>query len=105
MRRLAIGLIGAGKHGQRYAHHVRADVPELALVALSRRDVPAGGAQAGDWGCRFHADWRALVEDPAVEAVISVVPPALHPAVAAAVAGARKPLLIEKPLATTGAPA
>jgi len=102
MRRLAVGLIGAGKHGQRYIAHIRADVPELQLVALSRRDVQAGRDQAATLGARFHAEWRALVDDPDVEAVVSVVPPVLHVDVTAAVAAARKPLLIEKPLATTG---
>ncbi|HJQ75612.1 MAG TPA: Gfo/Idh/MocA family oxidoreductase [Gaiellaceae bacterium] len=105
MRRIAVGLLGAGKHGQRYAQHIRNDLPELTLAALSRRDVEAGRAQAAAFGCRFEPDWRALVTDPAVDAVISVVPPALHPAVAGAVAAAGKPLLIEKPLATTGAAA
>jgi predicted dehydrogenase len=101
----AVGLIGAGKHGQRYAHHVVADVSELTLVALSRRDAARGREQASALGCRFHPDWRDLVADPAVDAVVAVVPPSLHPAVAKAVATARKPLLIEKPLATTGAAA
>jgi len=105
MRRIAVGLIGTGKHGARYAKHVRADVPELALAAVSRRDAAAGAEQATAWGCRFHADWRALVADPAVDAVVAVVPPSLHPEIAAAVAAARKPLLIEKPLASTGAAA
>ncbi len=105
MRRIALGLIGAGKHGQRYLHHVRTDVPELRLAALCRRDGGAGRVQADEVGAVFHADWQALVADPAVEAVAAVVPPILHPPIAAAVAAARKPLLIEKPLATTGAAA
>jgi predicted dehydrogenase len=102
VRRIAVGLIGAGKHGQRYAQHIRRDVPELRIAALSRRDVDAGQEQARALGGRFHTDWHDLVADPGVEAVISVVPPALHPAIATAVAAAGKPLLIEKPLATTG---
>lgn len=105
MGRLAVGLIGAGKHGRRYTHHIRADVPELALAALCRRDAVRGREQARALGCRFHDDWAALIADPAVEAVIAVVPPTLHPALAAAVAAARKPLLIEKPLAPTAAAA
>jgi predicted dehydrogenase len=105
MRPIAVGLIGAGKHGQRYAHHIRADVPELTLVALSRRDAALGRQQADAAGARFHPDWRDLVADAAVDAVVAVVPPSLHPAIADAVAAARKPLLIEKPLATTGAAA
>jgi len=103
MARIGVGLIGAGKHGQRYASHLVADVPELRLVALARRDAARGAEQATALGCRFIGDWRALVADPAVDAVVAVVPPSLHPDVAAAVAAARKPLLIEKPLGTTGA--
>jgi predicted dehydrogenase len=105
MPRVAVGLIGAGKHGRRYAHHILADVPELRLTALSRRDAAAGREQAALFSCRFHEDWGALVADPAVEAVIAVVPPTLHPAISAAVASARKPLLLEKPLAATAADA
>jgi predicted dehydrogenase len=60
---------------------------------------------ATELGCRFHADWSALIADPTVEAVIAVVPPTLHPPIAAAVAAAGKALLIEKPLAPTGAAA
>lgn len=105
MRRIAVGLIGAGKHGQRYAHHLTTDVPELTLAALSRRNATAGREQAAALGCRFHEDWRALVADPDIDAVIAVVPPTLHPAIGAAVAEVRKAFLIEKPLATTGAAA
>jgi predicted dehydrogenase len=103
VERIGVGLIGAGKHGQRYAGHLRADVPELSLVALSRRDAARGEEQARAFGCAFHRDWESLVADPAVDAVVAVVPPSLHPSIAAAVAAARKPLLIEKPLATTSA--
>jgi predicted dehydrogenase len=102
---IGVGLIGAGKHGQRYAQHVGRDVPGLVLRALSRRDVERGGAQARELGVRFHADWRDLVADPAVRAVLVVVPPTLHRPIAEAVAAAGKALLIEKPLATTGADA
>ena len=102
MPRISVGLVGTGKHGQRYARHVQADVPDLRLTALCRRDAAAGTAQATELGARFHADWRDLIADPDVEAVIAVVPPTLHPEIARAVATARKPLLIEKPLGATG---
>lgn len=102
---IGVGVIGAGKHGQRYLQHIRTDVPALRLVALSRKDATTGAHQATDLGCTFHADWQDLVADPAVRAVIAVVPPSLHLAIAEAVARARKPLLIEKPLAPTGAAA
>src|SRR3954469_2246057 len=103
--RIGIGLIGAGKHGQRYATHVQRDIPGFALRALSRRDAALGAAQAKEIGARFHADWRDLVVDPEVQAVVAVVPPTLPRAIAGAVAAAGRALLIEKPLATTGADA
>jgi predicted dehydrogenase len=103
--RIGIGVIGGGKHGQRYLSHVARDVPAFALRAMSRRDVARGTAQARDLGARFHADWRDLVADPAVDAVVAVVPPTLHRPIAEAVVAARKAFLIEKPLATTGADA
>ena len=102
---LPVGLIGAGKHGQRYLQHILADVPALRVGALCRHDAARGAAQARELGCRFHGDWRELVEDPAVAAVIAVVPPSLHRPIAEAVATAGKALLIEKPLATTSADA
>ena len=40
--RLRVGIIGIGKHGQRYAKHIREDVDELELVAVSRRDAGEG---------------------------------------------------------------
>jgi predicted dehydrogenase len=100
-----VGLIGAGKHGGRYLNHIRADVPGLRLTALSRHDVERGTAQASDLGARFHADWRDLVADSTVSGVIAVVPPSMHRPIAEATAAAGKALLIEKPLATTGADA
>src|SRR5262245_25842828 len=102
---IGIGVIGAGKHGQRYIVHAARDVPGLALRALARRDVASGAEQARELGARFHADWRDLVADPAVDAVIAVVPPILHRPIAESVAAARKAFLVEKPLATTGADA
>ena len=100
-RPLAIGLIGLGRHGQRYARHLASGVRGATLVAVSRRDVAEGRRQASRLGCPYHRDWRELVADPAVEAVCLVTPPGLHLQVARAVARAGKPLLIEKPLATT----
>jgi len=103
--RIGIGVIGAGKHGRRYLAHIVRDVPFLELRALSRRDAAQGAAQAKELGVRFHADWRDLVVDPEVQAVVAVVPPSLHRQIAEAVATAGRALLIEKPLATTGADA
>jgi predicted dehydrogenase len=99
MARLGIGLIGVGKHGARYAQHLVADLPSARLVALARRDIVAARRQAAEFGCRAYGDYRELVADAEVNAVIAVVPPTLHPAIVEAAAAARRPILLEKPAA------
>ena len=97
---MRIGIIGTGKHGSRYANHIVHDVPGLTLAAISRRS-PERKAQAAKWNCQGYEDWRHLVEDDQVEAVIGVVPPALNLEIARACVTAGKPLLLEKPLAAS----
>jgi predicted dehydrogenase len=97
---IGVGVIGTGKHGARYLKHI-ADDGRFRLAAISRRDRECGTAQAAAASCRFHADPRALIADPAVEAVVLVVPPTLNHALATDVARAGKTLLVEKPLAPT----
>ena len=95
-----VGVIGAGKHGSRYARHIVNDVDGFELAAISRRSEE-GRALAGQWGCRWHADWQDLINDPTVDCLIAALPPMLNREVAAACALARKPLLLEKPMACT----
>jgi predicted dehydrogenase len=96
---LPVGLIGLGKHGVRYLTHLRADVPELRLVAVCRQDEEQGRAVASELGAAYHRDPVELVSDPQVRAVIAVVPPIEHARIVAAVADHAKPLLLEKPFA------
>lgn len=101
---MRIGLIGAGKHGSRYAGHIVDDVEGLELEAISRRSAK-GKQQAGQWNCTLYRDWQALVADSHVEAVIAVVPPGHNKAIAEKCAAEGKPLLVEKPLAVSRAAA
>lgn len=96
---LNIGLIGLGRHGLRYANHLLEPLPGMALVAVCRRQVAAGRTFASDHGLRFHQDYRDLIADPLVQAVVVVTPPSETHAIALAAIDARKPILIEKPLA------
>ncbi|MBM9537201.1 Gfo/Idh/MocA family protein [Desulfobulbus alkaliphilus] len=95
-----VGVIGTGKHGSRYAHHIIEDVEGLSLAAISRRSQQ-GQEQARQWGCRWLADWRQLILEPEVDAVVATLPPGLNREVAAACAQAGKPLLLEKPMAVS----
>lgn len=92
------GIIGTGKHGSRYANHIVNDIDGLELIAISRRS-PELARQAEMWNCTGYRDWRELVAEDKVEAVISVTPPGLNLDIARACVHAGKPLLMEKPLA------
>jgi predicted dehydrogenase len=96
---LGIGIIGVGKHGLRYVRHLTEDVTDASLVALSRRNRREGESVAAAHGCAFYDDWRALIEDRRVDAIVTAVPSVLNVAIAEAACRAGKHLLLEKPLA------
>lgn len=102
MTRYGVGLIGLGRHGMRYVKHLLEDLPEVRLVAISRRDAARGQALAEERGLRFYQDYRQLIGDVEVEAVLVVTPPVWNLPIAREAIRAGKPLLIEKPLARTG---
>lgn len=97
--KVRVGIIGTGVHGARYARHLLGrEVDGLELAVISRRSV-AGSVQAGEWGVGYHSDWRDLVADRRVDAVIAAVTPDLNPEIARHCAAVGKPLLVEKPMA------
>lgn len=97
---LRIGLAGLGVHGARYAAHLLAgDVPGARLTVVSRRDERAGRAFATRHGLTYVKDPLELATHGDVDAVAVVLQPDLHPALAEACLGHRRPVLVEKPLA------
>jgi predicted dehydrogenase len=99
---LGIGLVGVGRHGSRYVQHLLHDLPGVGLAAICRRKVeePLPGAAVP-----IYSDYRAMIADPRVQAVVVVTPPSLCHDICLAAVREGKPILIEKPLATTGADA
>ncbi|HVP09854.1 MAG TPA: Gfo/Idh/MocA family oxidoreductase [Phycisphaerae bacterium] len=100
-RPLGIGLIGVGRHGMRYARHLLHDVEAAALKAVCRRRPEQGLDLPGAESATVYGEARALIEDPSVEAVIAVTPPIFSRAICRLAVQARKPVLIEKPLAAS----
>lgn len=98
---IRLGLIGVGKHGRRYARHIREDFSDLQLVALARRDPEQAAALASEFGCRAYADYRELLAAPDLDAVVVVVPPLLHEEIVLAAARGGKAVLLEKPAAVS----
>jgi predicted dehydrogenase len=99
---IGIGLIGLGRHGMRYVRHLLEPSPVARLVAVCRRDAQHGAAFAREHGLRFYPDFRGLIADRSVEAVIVVTPPALNKEICLESVRLGKPMLIEKPLAASG---
>ncbi len=100
MATIRVGLIGVGKHGERYARHAK-ELQGIELAAISRPNETAGREQARAFGCRYHRHLEELVADPAVDAVVCAVPPTVNPKIVRMAAQWRKPLLIEKPFAAS----
>ncbi|MDD2464182.1 MAG: Gfo/Idh/MocA family oxidoreductase [Desulfobulbus sp.] len=97
---LRVGVIGAGKHGSRYARHIKNDVEGLQLAAISRRS-DEGRLLASQLNCRWYVNWRDLIDSSEVDCIVAALPPTLNYPVAHACADAGKPLLLEKPMAVT----
>ncbi len=105
MAEIGIGIVGGGYMGKAHAVAMSAvgavfDTalrPRLEMVCASsaasaeRYRRAYGFARATD-------DWRALVADPGVEAIVIAAPQETHRAVAEAAFGLGKPVFCEKPL-------
>jgi len=98
---LNLGVIGLGRHGGRYVRHLLADVPEARLTAVCRRNLGAGTGVPDGIEVAVYQDYRRLIADPRVDAVVVVTPPTLNREICLAAAAAGKPFLVEKPLAVT----
>ena len=99
---LRIGLIGAGRHGRRYIHHLLHDLPGVSLAALCRKRVEERLPSLSATEIPVYGDYWALIADPSVEAVVVVTPPSLCSQICLEAVRARKPILTEKPVAPTG---
>ena len=104
-REIGIGILGGGYMGKAHAVAMSAvgavfDTvlrPRLEMVCASR-DESAERYRAAYGFARATSDWRALVNDPKVEAVVIAVPPAYHCEIAEAAFALGKPVFCEKPL-------
>jgi myo-inositol 2-dehydrogenase/D-chiro-inositol 1-dehydrogenase len=103
---LSVGVIGTGGMGTRHAINLHTSVPGARVAAVYDLD-PARAAQAAalSGGGAVFDDPLSLIHDPAVEAVLIAATDDAHAPLTLACLAAGKPVLCEKPLATTVADA
>ncbi len=105
MREIGIGVVGGGYMGK--AHSVAMAAvgavfdtalrPRLEMICATS-DASAERYRAAYGFARGTADWRVLVADPKVEAVVIASPQETHRAIAEMAFSLGKPILCEKPL-------
>lgn len=102
MSEITVGVIGTGGMGARHALNLHAHVTGARVGAVYDLDAERARLAADAAGkapvCK---DPYALINDPSIDAVLVAAPDPTHADFAAACVAAGKPVLCEKPLATT----
>jgi len=112
-RTLGIAVLGHGGIARAHVSAVRRHAeafPEAPatgrIVAVVGRNATRAAAAAARFGAvRGMTDWRAMLDDPTIDAVINAGPNDLHAEPSIAALRAARAVLCEKPLARTGAEA
>jgi predicted dehydrogenase len=106
MKAIGVGLIGTGYMGKCHAlawtgvKAVFGDTPDIRLASLCEVTPELAAKKAAEFGfAKPTADWRALVDDPAVDVVSVTTPNQFHAEMAIAALAAGKHVWCEKPMA------
>jgi len=102
MRKIGIGIIGAGDWAGTHADHYRR-FPDLGeLMAFADPDRGRAEKSATTWGVKtFFADYRELLARDDISLVSVCAPPSIHAEISLAALRAGKHVLCEKPLAAS----
>jgi myo-inositol 2-dehydrogenase/D-chiro-inositol 1-dehydrogenase len=98
---LGIGIIGTGNIGTYHARRIVTEIAGARVAAVFDVATERARSLASELGAAAHPGAMAVIEDPQVEAVVIASPGDLHADQVLACIRAGKPVLCEKPLATT----
>jgi scyllo-inositol 2-dehydrogenase (NAD+) len=102
MSKVRLGVIGIGRMGQVYAHHVARRIQNAVLTAIADPQAEATRpftAQLTD--IQAYANYNDLLADPRIQGVIITTPTNTHHDIVIAAAQAGKAIFCEKPTALT----
>jgi predicted dehydrogenase len=101
MKKYKLGIIGAGMYGKILMRCFRQDErAEIVWVNSASEETIKSAAE--EFGIKkWTLDYREILTDPTVDAVVIATPPYLHAEQLSTALSARKHVLLEKPLAET----
>src|SRR5687768_8152219 len=103
MKRIGMGLVGAGFVGPHHIDAVRR-LGYVDVVAVAGSNDASGAAKAEALGARRgYGSYQALIDDPEVQVVHNATPNHLHYEVTSAALKQGKHVVSDKPLAMTAA--
>ncbi len=100
-----VGVIGSGMIGAVHAKNLARRTLGARVASVMDIDRARAETVAADCGARATSDAAELIADPAIDAVLIASPDTTHADLTIACIDAGKPVLCEKPLATTVADA
>jgi predicted dehydrogenase len=105
--KIRVGLVGAGRiAGMVHVPSLKLCPERCDVLAVASRTEEKARAFAAQWEIpRIYTDWRALLADPDIDAVVICPPSGLTATIAKAAVAAGKHVLCEKPLGLTYAEA
>ena len=106
MADIAVGVIGAGGMGSRHALNLHRSIAGARVAGIYDLDQARAAQVAAECGgAQVFGDPKQLIQDSSVEAVVIASPDPTHAEFVQECLRNRKPVLCEKPLATTAADA
>ncbi|MBA2595519.1 MAG: Gfo/Idh/MocA family oxidoreductase [Chloroflexia bacterium] len=98
MARLNVGVIGVGRLGKVYVRDLAGRIPETRVVAVADPAAALAKQVAAEFDVpKSYTDPLALIDDPAVDAIVIVTPTHTHRELVIAAVDRRKPTFCEKP--------
>lgn len=102
MKKLKVGIIGAGRIGQVHAKSITYHIPGAEIVAVSDIYVQSAKKLADELGIKnYYEDYREILKNPEIEAVLICSSTDTHADIAVEAAEAGKHIFCEKPVDLT----
>lgn len=95
--KVGVGIIGAGRIGQVHCDAL-SSLPNADLITIADPFASVGREVAGRFSCTYEEDWKTIIDDPRIKAVVVASPTPFHAEQVIACARADKDIFCEKPV-------